>query len=148
MSTSSTTQHAGHHDSPEEIRKSLRKYWTIGGVLYVLTVVTVILGFIEMPTVPAIILGMAVAVTKASLVALFFMHLIDEKKLIYYTLLLTVTFFVVCMLVPTFTDAEADTHRTIYEDTSGQHLMIKSGGDHGAGHGDAHGGEHKTDGHH
>lgn len=135
MSTS-TASHAGnHHDSPEEIRKSLRKYWTIGGVLYVLTVVTVVLGFVELPTVPAIILGMAVAVTKASLVALFFMHLIDEKKLIYYTLLLTVTFFAVCMLVPTFTDAEADTHRTIYEDTSGQHMMIKSGGDH-------HGGEH------
>lgn len=135
MSTSSTAQHAGHdHDSPEEIRKSVRKYWTIGGILYVLTVVTVVLGFIEMPTVPAIILGMAVATSKASLVALFFMHLIDEKKLIYYTLLLTTTFFVVCMLLPVFTDAEADTHRTIYEDTSGQRMMIKD--------------KNKADGHH
>ena len=118
------------HDSPEEIKKSVRKYVMIGGVLYVMTVVTVMLSWVDLPTVPAILLGMAVACFKASLVALFFMHLIDEKKLIYYTLALTVTFFGVCMLVPTATDHEADTLRVIYEDTSGQRMMLKGGGEH------------------
>ena len=62
-----------------------------------------------------------VAVTKASLVALFFMHLIDEKKLIYYTLLLTAFMFGVCMLVPSTT-----THTAVGEH---QHVDVKAQGE-------------------
>lgn len=108
MATTSTPSHTGHdHDSPEYIKASVRKYLMIGGVLYVLTVLTVVISYFELPTMPTLILGMAVAGTKASLVALFFMHLIDEKKLIYYTLGLTVFMFGVCMLIPSLTTHSA-----------------------------------------
>ena len=137
MSSPATSHaHSSHdHDSPDAIRKSVRKYLAVGGMLYVLTVVTVAIAYIELPTVPAIVLAMFVAASKASLVALFFMHLIDEKKLIYYTLLLTAVFFAICMLIPTFTDAEANTHRVIWED-------VPPAADHGGGHGEEAGGEH------
>lgn len=133
MSSTSTQSHAGHaHDSPEEIRKSMKKYVMIGGILYVLTFVTWMVSFLELDPIPTILLGMAVAVTKSSLVALFFMHLIDEKKLIYYTLLLTVFMFLVCLLLPSTT-----THSAVGDH---QHTDIRMQGmaDHGEGHGTEH----------
>jgi cytochrome c oxidase subunit IV len=136
MSSTSTQSHAGHgHDSPEEIRKSIKKYVMIGGVLYVLTFVTWVVSFFDFGTGPTIALGMAVATTKASLVALFFMHLIDEKKLIYYTLLLTAFMFLVCMSLPSATthSAAGVTRQT---DVRQQGMT---------GHGESHGGaEHKA----
>jgi caa(3)-type oxidase subunit IV len=78
-------------DSPEEIKKSIHLCLAIGGVLFVGTVVTVLVA-----TVPALdigghgfdkadmILGLAIATTKATLVALIFMHLNHEKKMIYW----------------------------------------------------------------
>lgn len=143
MSSTSTPSHAGHgHDSPEEIRKSMKKYVVIGGVLYVLTFVTWMVSFLEMAPVPTILLGMAVAVTKSSLVALFFMHLIDEKKLIYYTLLLTGFMFGVCMLLPAMT-----THTAVGDH---QHVDIRQQGmaDHGSEHGEAEHGDAEVKEHH
>ena len=78
-------------DSPEAIRKSIRKYLIVGGILFVGTVLTVLVA-----TVPALdigghgfdaydcVLGLAIATTKASFVAVVFMHLNDEKKAIYW----------------------------------------------------------------
>jgi cytochrome c oxidase subunit IV len=133
MSTTSTQSHAGHgHDSPEEIRKSIKKYFMIGGVLYVLTFVTWIISFFDFGLVGTIALGLAVATTKASLVALFFMHLIDEKKLIYYTLLLTVFMFGVCMLLPSATTHTAAGH------TEQTDIRKQGMADHGEGHGTEH----------
>ena len=135
MSSTSTQSHAGHgHDSPEEIRKSMKKYVMIGGILYVLTFVTWMVSFLELDPIPTILLGMAVAVTKSSLVALFFMHLIDEKKLIYYTLLLTVFMFLVCMLLPATT-----THSAV-----GEHQQIDIRAQGLSEHGGEHGSEHKS----
>jgi cytochrome c oxidase subunit 4 len=148
-STTHDHDHAGHdhghgdHDSPEYIKKSIRKYVMIGGILWVLTVVTVVLGQVDLPITQAIVLGMMVAVTKASLVALFFMHLIDEKKLIYYTLLLTVTFFAVCMIIPATTTREGDSRAPalIYERPAKEERHTKPAhggeGDHGKPEGDA-----------
>ena len=51
----------------------------------------------------AIIVALIVATIKGSLVALFFMHLSNERKLIYYVLTLTVVFFIFLMFVPLFT---------------------------------------------
>jgi caa(3)-type oxidase subunit IV len=45
-----------------------------------------------------------VAIVKGSLVALFFMHLSNERKAIYATLMLTVVFFVFLMAIPKFTE--------------------------------------------
>ncbi|MCW1885417.1 cytochrome C oxidase subunit IV family protein [Luteolibacter flavescens] len=78
-------------DSPEAIQKSLRLYKLIGAALFVGTVVTV-----AVATVPALdfgkhgfdtadmVLGLAIASVKASLVAAIFMHLNHEKSLIYW----------------------------------------------------------------
>lgn len=78
-------------DSPEEIKKSVRLYLIIGAILFVGTVLTVLVA-----TVPALdvgghgfdiwdmILGLAIATTKASLVAIIFMHLNHEKAWVYW----------------------------------------------------------------
>jgi caa(3)-type oxidase subunit IV len=78
-------------DSPEAIRKSLRAYKLIGGVLFLGTILTVLVA-----TVPALdigehgfdkwdcVLGLAIASTKAFLVAFIFMHLNHEKKAVYW----------------------------------------------------------------
>lgn len=47
-------------------------------------------------------LGLAIAFAKGYLVASYFMHLNDEKRFIYLTLLITVAFFLVLFLMPTF----------------------------------------------
>lgn len=49
---------------------------------------------------PTIAVALTIATIKASLVALFFMHLNAEKKLIYWVLALAAVFFVVLLLTP------------------------------------------------
>jgi caa(3)-type oxidase subunit IV len=78
-------------DTPEAIRKSLRLYGLIGLVLFAGTIATVLVA-----TVPALdvgghgfdaadcVLGLLIAMTKATLVAAIFMHLNHEKKAIYW----------------------------------------------------------------
>lgn len=78
-------------NSPEEVRKSIRTYLMVGAMLFIGTVVTVMVA-----TIPALdvghhgfdamdaILGLAIAATKASLVAAVFMHLNHEKKAVYW----------------------------------------------------------------
>ncbi len=78
-------------DTPEAIRKSIRTYMIVGGILFLGTILTVLVA-----TVPALdvgghgfdvwdaILGLAIAATKASLVAAIFMHLNHEKKAVYW----------------------------------------------------------------
>jgi cytochrome c oxidase subunit 4 len=78
-------------DSPEAIQKSLRLYKLIGGVLFIGTIVTVMVATIPWLDVGGhgfdvwdMILGLAIATVKASLVAAIFMHLNHEKSLIYW----------------------------------------------------------------
>lgn len=90
---------ASEHMSIEEVKKHTRVYWTIFGCLLVLTAVTVGVSYIHLPFTAAVVLALIVASTKASLVALYFMHLISEKKAIYLTLGLTAILFIVLMAV-------------------------------------------------
>ncbi len=83
----------GHDDSPAAIKKEIRRYLLVFGALAVLTIITVAISQLHLPTTQAIILGLAVATIKASLVAAFFMHLITERKLIYAVLAMTLFFF-------------------------------------------------------
>ena len=53
-----------------------------------------------------IAVALFIACGKAFLVAAYFMHLISEKKLILWVMLLTVAFFIVLLLVPAFTVAD------------------------------------------
>jgi caa(3)-type oxidase subunit IV len=78
-------------DTPEAIRKSVRTYLFIGGILFLGTIITVLIA-----TVPAFdfgrrgfdaidcVLGLTIATIKASLVAFIFMHLNHERKAVYW----------------------------------------------------------------
>ena len=87
-------------DSPELIKKSIKTYTLIGLVLFIFTGVTV-----AVATVPALdigvhgfdawdmILGLAIASFKATLVGYIFMHLNHEKKAIYWIFFGAIMFF-------------------------------------------------------
>ena len=90
----------GHDNSPEAVKKEIRKYLYVFYALAVLTGVTVWVSTFHLPIHTAVIIALVVAGTKGSLVAAFFMHLISERKLIYAVLVLTVFFFGVLMWGP------------------------------------------------
>lgn len=90
----------GHDDSPEAIRKEIRRYLIVFGALAALTIVTVAISQFHLPTWQAVTLALVVATVKGSLVAAFFMHLVSERKLIYAVLGLTVFFFGMLMWGP------------------------------------------------
>ena len=68
----------------------VRGYLAVFGALLVLTVCTVALSYLRLPVAPTVALGLAIATAKATLVAVFFMHLKDEKPMVYWPLALTV----------------------------------------------------------
>ena len=77
-------------DSAEEIHKSVKAFKKVLLALMILTVVTVLLSGVEMPTHGMnILVGMIVATIKASLVGLIFMHLAHERSTIYKVLVFT-----------------------------------------------------------
>ena len=78
-------------DSPEEIKKHIKLYLLIGATLFVCTVITVAVAKIEWLDFGSrgfdtadMVIGLLIATFKATLVALIFMHLNHEKKLIYW----------------------------------------------------------------
>src|SRR5262245_64832613 len=91
------------HSDVEAVRKSVRTYMMIGGALLVFTVITVAANYLHLPIPAAITLALIIASIKASMVAAVFMHLNHEKQWIYGSLILTVAFFIVLMLVPILT---------------------------------------------
>ncbi len=85
--------------SHEDYNKHIQKYKKIGWILGTFTAITVGLSYVDLPTHGQnLLLGMAVAAFKASLVCLIFMHLSHERPLIYKVLLFT-TVFVVALFV-------------------------------------------------
>jgi cytochrome c oxidase subunit 4 len=88
------------HSDPAAIKKSIRTYLMIGGVLFVGTVVTVLANQVHLAVPLAITVALIIATIKGSMVAAVFMHLSHEKRWVYGALLLTVAFFIVLMFVP------------------------------------------------
>ena len=86
-----------------DIDKTVRTYFLVFGALMVGTLITVLAAELDVSVPVAITIGLFIASVKASLVACFFMHLIAEKRLIYWVLLLTVAFFVALMALPLLT---------------------------------------------
>jgi cytochrome c oxidase subunit 4 len=84
----------------ESIRKQTRAYIGVFFALMVLTVLTVAVSYFHMPVVLAVVVALAIASFKGSLVAGVFMHLSHERKVIYWVLLLTVLFFIMLMAIP------------------------------------------------
>lgn len=117
------------HNSPEAIKASVRTYMMVFGALAVLTAVTVGVSYLHLSFAGAVAVALLVASVKASLVALYFMHLKGEVKAIHWSLMLTAVFFVVLMVVPLAT----------VKDRPGTDIapMVES-----AGHGDSSGEHH------
>ena len=86
-----------------DIDKQVRIYFLVFGALMVGTLVTVLAAELDVSVPVAITIGLFIATVKASLVACFFMHLIDEKRIIYWALALTVAFFIALMALPLLT---------------------------------------------
>lgn len=95
----------------DDIRSHVKTYFMIFGALMVLTILTVGVSYLHLPTAMAIAVALVVATIKGSLVALFFMHLLHERKVIYYALALTLVFFIFLMFVPLFTNLDKITQR-------------------------------------
>ena len=89
---------SGH--TAEEIRSEMRRYWVVGTALFLLTVVTVAVSYLDVSQGMAVAIALVIACLKGGLVAAVFMHLISEKQAIYSLLILTVLFFIVLMIGP------------------------------------------------
>ena len=91
----------------EEIRKHVRVYLGVFATLMILTLVTVGVSTLGQrhgwSFSVAVMIAMAVACVKGSLVACYFMHLISEKAMLFGILILCGFFFMVLMLLPVVT---------------------------------------------
>jgi cytochrome c oxidase subunit 4 len=91
--------HAAHDD----IHSHVKTYYMVFGALMVLTGITVAVSYLHLSIPLAITVALMVAIVKGTLVALFFMHLLNERTIIYSALALTVVFFVFLMFIPLLT---------------------------------------------
>jgi len=87
-------------DSPEDIKKNIKTYWAVGGILFFFTVVTVAVSTLSLPAAMAILVGLTIASIKGGFVSLIFMHLNHEKKVIYQVLALTAVLFIALLALP------------------------------------------------
>ena len=110
-----------------DIQKHIKSYVMVFVALAVLTVITVAASYWHIGTVPGIILAMIIASIKGTLVAGVFMHLFDEKKMIYWVLGLTMFFFALLLALPVMTSGPDE---AFY---SAPALQEKAHDDHGAG---------------
>ena len=95
------------HSSPEEFKKHLGQYYVVFVALLSLTAITVGVSYLKLNRPLAIAIALVIASVKAGLVAGVFMHLISEKKVIYAVLILTAAFFLLVLLLPSFTVFES-----------------------------------------
>ena len=101
-----TSDHAagipGH--SAADIDRHVRIYITVFVTLMALTIVTVAISYLNLRPAMAIAVALFVATIKGSLVACYFMHLLSEKRLIYFVLVITAIKFVALLALPVFTE--------------------------------------------
>ena len=94
-------------DHAADIDRHVKTYIIVFLSLMVLTVVTVAANFMLHLSVGATIaLALVIASIKASLVACYFMHLISERKLIYWVMGFTVLTFFGMLLIPILTESD------------------------------------------
>lgn len=80
---------------PEAVQKHIKLYLAIGAALLVGTVITVLAAGVKTGIILGITIAIIIATIKGSLVAGYFMHLLNERKLIYQVLILTGVFILV-----------------------------------------------------
>ena len=94
--TGAHAAHHGHHG--HDIGKEIRKYMIVFAALIVGTIITVAASYVDFGGHAInIAVALLIATVKGALVAAFFMHLIDERKMIYGVLGATI-FFVVGLM--------------------------------------------------
>ena len=98
--------------SPEEIRKHMKTYGRVGLTLGLFTVITLVMGVVPIFDFGApgrggidVVLTLLIAGFKSSLVMLIFMHLNQEKGLIYKTLAFTAVFVGALLTLTLFAQA-------------------------------------------
>jgi caa(3)-type oxidase subunit IV len=89
--------------SIDDVKRSVRTYWKIGAALFVFTAITVAVNRLHLAVPFAIAVALVIAATKGSMVASVFMHLAHEKAWVYWSLMLTVVFFIALIFLPILT---------------------------------------------
>lgn len=84
----------------------VKTYIAVFGALLALTLVTVAISYLKLPTRSTIALALTIASVKATLVALFFMHLKTERPMIYWPLALTAFLFVALLAFVLWSEAD------------------------------------------
>ena len=103
---------SGH--TPDEIHQEVSRYLKVFGVLIVGTIVTVLASYLELPSMAlTVALALFIATIKGFFVAGYFMHLMDEKKMIYGIMGATVFFVVSLMFLTIWAMGDPPTN-TIY----------------------------------
>jgi caa(3)-type oxidase subunit IV len=92
--------------TPEDVRKEVRTYMMVFAALMVFTVITVAVSYLRLALPFAVLVALVIATIKGGMVASFFMHLIHERRLIFWVLLLMVAFFVFLMFIPLLTSLD------------------------------------------
>ncbi|MDJ0842399.1 MAG: cytochrome C oxidase subunit IV family protein [Acidobacteriota bacterium] len=97
------------HSDTQAIEKNIRRAVMVFVILMVLTVVTVLAAQVDLGHTVNIVVALLIATVKGSLVAAYFMHLIDEKQVIYWVLILCAVFCVFMLGLLMFTNADGIT---------------------------------------
>jgi len=101
-------------DHSSDISKHVRGYMIVGGTLIIGTILTVLASYVDLGHHWNIVLALIIATAKASLVALFFMHLISERQMIYLVLAFTAFFLVGLMFLTIGAFADFPPHTTTH----------------------------------
>ena len=88
--------------TPEEIRHHVKIYLRVFAALAVLTGLTVAVSYLHLPILAAVAVALFIACIKGSLVAGFFMHLVNERKILLYILILAVALALPLFCLPLF----------------------------------------------
>jgi cytochrome c oxidase subunit 4 len=98
-----TSPEAAHDEHvAHNVSKHIRAYLMVGATLITFTAITVFLSYVNFGTMKAnVAVAMVVATFKAGLVAAIFMHLSNEKRMIYRILMFT-AFFVLGLFFLTY----------------------------------------------
>ena len=101
--------------SASEMKKHLKIYYVIFGALLALTIITVLVAGFEVGIIGGIIIALIVASVKGTLVACYFMHLLTERGLVLWVLVLCAFFFLVLLFLPMITSY--DNPRVLFVDS-------------------------------
>ena len=114
--------------SDHNIQDHIKVYRHIFLALLVFTVITVAISYVHFDLVwVGILVGLLIAGIKGYLVAANFMHLNNEKKMIYWILILTASFLVLLFFMPTLWENNIfDSETTVLFDKSVERLEKSS----------------------